>query len=149
MLSQIVLEEQKIDFRGGTFTVRGIGLDSIAYLMNTGNRDELESAVASLEAIFEAKGDAGALQAGLMSLVTQLPALCAKVVALAAGEPDEWEKVLKLPLPVQLEAVNAIGRLTFDGEDSIRSFMAGLLILMSGLTTTMKVAGQTLGGTRG
>jgi hypothetical protein len=43
-----------------------------------------------------------------------------------------------------LDAILAIGRLTFDGEDSIRNFVSGLMTLMTSATTASKIAGQTV-----
>lgn len=150
MLSEIVLEQQEIKFRGGTFTVRGIGLDTIVSLMNSGNRGELETVVAALEELHGAAkaDDAPALEAGLLKLIVEMPDLVAKVIAFSAGEPEQWAKVRQLPLPVQLECVNAIGRLTFDSEESIRTFIPGLMSLMSGTTTAMKIASEQITGTK-
>jgi hypothetical protein len=74
----------------------------------------------------------------------QLPGLTAKVIAFAADEPGEAHKVVKLPVSVQLEAILAIGRLTFDGETSIKNFMSGLLTLVTSMRNAAAQANQIL-----
>lgn len=146
MLSNMVIETQRISYRGNEFAVAGIGLDTIAELMVSGERGQLETAVAQLEKLYNATQakDDNAMTAGLTQLVLQLPGLAAKLIALAAGEPNQTDKVRKLPISVQLDAILAIGRLTFDGEDSIKNFVNGLMTLLSGMTKTARLAGQTV-----
>jgi len=144
MLANLVIETETIKYRGSEFTVQGMSLDSVAALMADGNRSELELAVEQLEVLFKAtdKNDSKAISDGVGALMVQLPGLTAKVIAFAAGEPAEASKVLKLPISVQLEALLAIGRLTFDGETSIKNFMSGLLTLMTSLTKAANITGQ-------
>jgi hypothetical protein len=145
-LANLSIETAVVKFRGSEFTVRGLGLDTVAALMQDGNREELELAVKQLEALYKATkaDDTAGITSGVNKLVVQLPGLTAKVIAFAADEPGEADKVRKLPLPVQLDAILAIGRLTFDGEDSIRNFVSGLMTLMTSATTASKIAGQTV-----
>jgi len=144
MLANLVIEQQTIRFKTGEFVVRGIGLDTITALFHDGNREDMETAVGELEAVYRASQgkDNAALTEGLTRLVVRLPALTAKLIARAADEPGEWEKVMKLPLPVQLDTLLAIGRMTFDGEDSIKNFVSGLTTMLASITKAAKVAGQ-------
>lgn len=151
-LANLVVETAAVKFRGGEFTVRGLGLDTVAALMQDGSREELGTAVNHLEVLFKATKaeDSEGIKQGINMLVVQLPGLAAKVIAYAADEPGEVDKVRKLPLPVQLEAILAIGRLTFDGEDSVRNFVTGLMTLMTSTTAASKIASQTVSiGTKG
>ncbi len=145
-LANFEIETAAVKFRGGEFTVRGLGLDAVSYLMQSGSREELDLAVSQLEELFRAstEKDSAAIAGGIQKLIVQLPGLAAKVIAFAAEEPNEVAKVRKLPVSVQLEAMLAIGRLTFDGEDSIRNFVSGLMTLMTSVTKTMTIASQTV-----
>jgi hypothetical protein len=145
-LANLKIETAAVQFRGGEFTVRGLGLDTVAALMHDGNREELGTAVNQLEVLFKATKaeDSEGIKQGINMLMVQLPGLAAKVIAYAADEPGEVDKVRKLPLPIQLEAILAIGRLTFEGEDSIRNFVSGLVTLMASATAASKIAGQTV-----
>lgn len=62
---------------------------------------------------------AGAMDLGL-ELIEKCPLFAAYIIALAADAPDEPEvrtKFQRLPFPVQIEALEHIAKLTFDGED--------------------------------
>jgi hypothetical protein len=41
------------------------------------------------------------------------PFVLGALIARGCGEPDLWEKAMTLPLPVQVEAIEHIARLTF------------------------------------
>lgn len=144
MLSDIQFESKKIVYRGSDFTVRGLGLDIIARLLASGTRTQIDAALAQIAAAQDAKkaGDSKAIDAALMGIATGLPELVAKVIALCADEPDAEAVVAKLPLPVQVEALIAIGQLTFDGEESIKNFVSGLMTLMGSVKGTVSIAGQ-------
>jgi len=63
----------------------------------------------------------------LASVLAQtVPDLAAAVIALASDEPDAVDVVRSLPLPVQLDALIAVGKLTFTDEGAVPKFLAGL-----------------------
>jgi hypothetical protein len=146
MLSDMVIETETITFRSQSFKVRGLGLDVIAALLADGNRVEIEAAVDQLEAIYKTLGkDKGAdMKPHLNKLVVQLPGLVAKAIAYAADEPQAVDVVRKLPVTVQLQAIMAIGRLTFDGETSVKNFMSDLMSLMTSAGKTADAAGKVV-----
>lgn len=148
MLADIVIASEKIVYRGGDFTVRGITFDSVARLIADGQRGDLDKALDELLAV--RKENSEQLVGVLAGIVTKLPDLTAKVIAEAAGEPEHWEKVKSLPTPVQLDAVLQIGKLTFDGEDSVKNFVRGVLqIVRSARTLSLSSLSPTTAETIG
>jgi hypothetical protein len=147
MLADIVVPSDKIVFRGGEFSVRGITFDSVARLIASGQRSDIDLA---LEELMGAKDDPDQLMGALAGLVAKLPDLTAKVIAEAAGEPEHWEKVKQFPVPVQLDALLVIGKLTFDGEDSVKNFVRGVLqIVKSAKTLSLSSLSPTTAVTTG
>jgi hypothetical protein len=144
MLSDIQFESKKIVYRGSDFTVRGLGLDIVSKLLASGARAQIDEAIGQLEVAYKSEGNGAVLEGALSKLAIELPGLAAQVIAFAADEPNAVEAVTKLPLPVQLEALMAIGRLTFDGEESIKNFVSGLMSMMSSVKRAVEIAGQTV-----
>lgn len=136
MLSDIVFETKTVKFAGGEFAVRGIGLHAIAGLINTGSRDDLEKAISVMRDAINA--DRESLDKALSKLVTLLPSLACRVIAFAAGEPDQHMKVGQLPLPVQFEAIQSIFSLTFGGAESLKKFLGALMSSLSAATNASK-----------
>lgn len=131
MLADIVVETQTVTFPGGDFILRGISFDKLARLMVAGNRADIEAVIEELSVAMNAadKKDEGALLDTLKGLLVKLPALAAKMIAICANEPDEWQKVEDLSMATQLDALLAIGRLTFNSEDAIKNFVSGVMTL--------------------
>lgn len=141
MLADIQIETRKIVFRGGEFAVRGVTFATVARLVSVGQRAELERAIDQLGDLKDAGQEQ--LIGALAGIVTQLPKLAAMVIAEAADEPGEWEKVTKLPMPVQLEALLEVGKLTFDGADSVKNFVRGLFELMTAANSMLSQSKQS------
>lgn len=142
MLADIQIASKKIVFRGGEFAVRGITFSTVARLVSAGQRSDMEIAVSQLAELKDAQSEQ--LIGALSSIVAQLPTLTAMVIAEAANEPDEWEKVKQLPMPVQLEAILEIGKLTFDGADSVKTFVRGVLELMQAANSMLSQSKATI-----
>lgn len=60
-------------------------------------------------------------------LLVQMPDFIAHVIAYAAHEPDQWSKVLHLPVPVQVECLKKIASLTFNDEAGFREFVGNVV----------------------
>ena len=73
-----------------------------------------------------AKQDAENMGSLASVLAQTVPDLAAAVIALASDEPDAVDVVRSLPLPVQLDALIAVGKLTFTDEGAVPKFLAGL-----------------------
>jgi hypothetical protein len=137
MLADVVIETRKIVFRGGEFEVQGLTFDMVARLVTAGHRGELDKAIELFQGLQVGSDDTDVI-GSLSSLITMAPVLAAKAIALGCGEMDQWEKARSLPMPVQLDALLAIGKLTFDGADSVKNFLRGLQDLLSGMTPLLQ-----------
>jgi hypothetical protein len=92
--------------------LRGLGLDGIMFLLRT-QGEAMQSLYAQAVA-----GELGAESAMdlAMNVLDQSGELGALVIALAAGEIDQWEAAMNLPASVQIEALEKIALLTFAAE---------------------------------
>lgn len=146
MLSDVVIETATIKAGNQEFEVSGLSFAMVARLFNGGDRDELQKAVEELEGIFHASqaGDGTDVRGRVGAVLAQLPTLAAKVIAVAADEPSLWERVMKFPVPLQLDALMEIGRLTFTGEDAVKNFVSGLLTLTGKTIQAVEIASQEM-----
>jgi hypothetical protein len=111
------LPREEVSYMGTSFFVRGLSLTHVSALVAS-RRAEVSAA---LEQWSDAKGDAGVFASTLLST---LPGLVAQVIAEAADEPDMAEAAAGLPAPVQVEALAAVARLTFESVDRAGEFLA-------------------------
>ena len=139
-LSAVVLPKKSVRVGETAFDVRGLSFHDISDLM-TGNQDDLVELVTMYVQTAEqgedpmAGGTAGV--AFLQKVVHELPSLVAKVVAIAADEPDSYAVVEKMPFPAQLEAILAVGQMTFEDEDGLKKFGENILTLLAALTSSV------------
>ncbi len=96
-LSNFSVATKEIKSDEGSFKVKGITLGALAELL-TNYKEELET-------LFSGTAD-------IPNLIVKAPDFCAELIAHAAGEPDEIEKVKDLPLGLQLTAIGSIWELT-------------------------------------
>lgn len=113
-LSDFELPTEEIRVGKTTIIVRGLGFADVALLI-TRNKESLEKAVT----MFGAQAAPAAVAA---VVIAELPDLVAQVIACACDEPGAVKQAQRLPAPVQLEAVLAIGRLTFEETGSVKKF---------------------------
>ena len=113
--------KQSIALPDGTaFNVRGLTFHDLGTLLED-HRDEFLAAGQII-----AKQDAENMGSLASVLAQTVPDLAAAVIALASDEPDAVDVVRSLPLPVQLDALIAVGKLTFTDEGAVPKFLAGL-----------------------
>jgi len=74
-------------------------------------------------------------------LMVQMPELIARVIAYSAHEPDQWDKVRHLPVPVQTECVKKLAVLTFNDEAGFRDFVGNVV---AALRSARNVVPQSL-----
>lgn len=120
-LKHITFAESVVEFPGGDITVRGLNLADILTI--------IQNHRAPLDALFKAIGEKAKLPKGtpgsefeldelgiqLMPLISQAPDAAAQIIACAADEPgpDGLRIAKRLPLPVQVDALEKILALTF------------------------------------
>lgn len=132
-LADFTPARETVEFKGGSFDVRGLSLDDVSILMR--------SHLPDVEAIIDllAKGNAGAefeVSAVLehaITLVKEAPGLVANLIALACDEPDEVDKARALSLPVQVRAIETICKVTFDEAGGPKKFVESLVHLLASL----------------
>lgn len=109
-LASYTPERHEVVLKGGSFHVEGLSLEAVSWLVQY-HLPDLEA----LFALFQNAEvvDEKSLRPLFMSLVTEAPGFVANVIALAAGEPDHAKTAAKLPAPVQVDVLLAIGDLTF------------------------------------
>lgn len=131
-------EVREFPLQGGrhTFSVRGLSLSDLAVLIRTHLPD--------LEGLFEVFQKGGGLDdVDVLSLATSLaaeaPGFTANVIALAAGEVDATNSAAALPFPVQVEALVAIGDLTFKEVGGVKKSleMVTTLLMKTGMNKTL------------
>ncbi len=115
---------------GSSFDVRGFTFNDLSLLV----AEHRQEFMAAGEIIAKNADNMGSLAAVLCETT---PALVASAIALAADEPDAAATVRTLPMPVQLDALLEIGRLTFTDEASVPKFLAGLTALVRAGTTAL------------
>lgn len=126
-----------IETPGGMFAVRGLSLSDISSLA-VRNRE-------TLKALFEkATQSDGAveldnMEAIAVSLAQTAPGIVAEVIALATDEFDDEaiEAAKGLPFPAQVEALEAIGKLTFTTEGGLKKVVATIINVTKGTTTAI------------
>lgn len=129
-------KREQITFSGGSFSVRGLGLDDFAVLIN--------EHLADMDSLFDLYDEASRQDARVAEiarfaivLAREAPALTANVIALASDEPDTVEQARRLSLPVQVNALKAIGTLTFEEAGGFRKFAESLTSLLTAIRPTV------------
>lgn len=123
-------ERLEVTFKGGSFSVRGLSLDDVTALI-TKHLPDLDKLADLLAGKATQETAAMETMSLALKLVVEAPALVAQAIALAADEPDFAENARKLPLPVQIDAVKKIGRLTFEESGGAKKFFESLSGLVS------------------
>ena len=131
MLSSIQIPRETINTSIGDFAVRGLTFTDLSRLLI----DHREDLTAAADIVAEAGDDLAAIA---QAVAVRLPKLAAGAVACAADEPDFAGTVAMLPITVQLDALIAIGRMTFTDEGALPKFLANLQMLTKGLASLKK-----------
>lgn len=141
-LSDYAPKSETVTFPGGEFTVRGLSLQDLTVLLRTHyatanalfDRYIGESAMAAATAKSPeiATGDPREV---VLEALEVAPGMISDVVARAADEPDKAALVARLPLGVQVEAIEAVVRLTLEAEGGLEKFVETVLRLTGSLAS--------------
>lgn len=132
-LSDYTPERQPIKLpREGSFSVRGLSVEDVSALLRAHmpHVDQMFQLYAAQTKDIFATGAAEKL---VLTVVKDFPQISAALISLASDEPDTEAQARKLPFPTQIEAISAIGRLTFEEVGGPKKFFASLSALMGGL----------------
>jgi hypothetical protein len=134
-LSELNFASETISTPGGDFVVRGLSFLDVMDLVEAhgpalaGAFTRIsESQETSLEVVV---GMAGKLAKGM-------PDLAAAVIAAGAGEPGAIDVAVRLPFPIQVEALEKIGRLTFQTEADVKNLVETAIRMMQGAAGTIQ-----------
>lgn len=121
--------------------VRGITPDDLARIM-VENAADVEQVFTMLERDDTlkdiAKDDPEAVMGAMKThgksffnmLITKVPELIAKIIAVAADDPEGYDHIRKnFVLPVQLEAITTVAKLTFVDSNGFKAFLGNVLAL--------------------
>lgn len=116
---------ESVEFKGGSVSVRGLSLDDMTVLMRNHLADLDRLMEIYRRDVRDELAVAAAIQYGV-SLAREAPGLVAHVIALASDEPDHVDQARMLPLPVQVEILKSVGRMTFEEVGGAKKFLEGL-----------------------
>lgn len=119
-LSSYVERQETVELPGNDpLVVRGFSLPDILLVVHRhrGMVEELFTRVASGELRAETAEET------IVSVIGEFAPVVGQVIASASGEPDEWETAMRLPLGVQVDALDKIIRLTFEANGGLEKFM--------------------------
>lgn len=113
----------------GPLVVRGLGLDSIVFLL----RHHWAAAEEILQRAQDGTLDASSVEELAVSMADQFAPLAAMIIACGAGEPNEWQNAQKLPASVQIDAIVKIGNLTLIAEGGLEKMMETVIKVLTGV----------------
>jgi hypothetical protein len=117
----------------GGLTVRGLSFFDIAPLVGQFGPE--------LTAVYEnVSGNDVNLNALIGDLVGKAPPLVGAIIASGCGEPEQTETAMRLPIAIQIEALQKIGELTFateGGAKKVFTMVIGMLNGTSALVTDL------------
>lgn len=132
-LADIIIPTRTIEYGASSFTIRPLCVDDVMRALFDAQNDVEDAVILFKNTVSDPKDDSQI--ATFMALVAnKLPALVARVIAYAADEPSQHEKVLRLPVPVQTDAFYAVVDMTFSEPDSLKKFAEKLTSIMTRLT---------------
>jgi len=133
MLKDYVATKRKVEFDGGNFEVRGISLPDVAAAVL--NHREAVDRIATVIRLQDqlSMDDLGAVLEIVIDVIKESPYLAADLICSCAEEPEEFSTAFKLPLSVQVEALRAIGELTFTDANALKKLIADVSTLLSGI----------------
>lgn len=132
---------ETIEYKGGSFDVRGIALDDLALLLKNHMAD-IDALIDIYEKEVREDVRVTAIAQYAMGLVKEAPGLVANAIALCSDAPDSVDKARRLPLAVQVKALEAIGRLTFEEAGGPKKFFESLKTLFGAVRPTPKMTGS-------
>ena len=126
-LSDLVIETQDVIVNGKTlFTVRGLCFNDITTLIRLYG-DDLDKVIDTFK---NGDNDSGIEDSEMIEVaLKEAPLVVSHAIALAANEPDQFDKVKTLGISTQLEAVKLIWKLTVDESGGLKKLIDNLMQL--------------------
>ena len=130
MLKDCVIARRKITFEGGEFELRGVSLPDISAAI----MEHREAVDRVAEILRRTRADDLTTTVDvLIDVIRESPYLSAFLICSCADEPDAYSAAFHLPLTVQIEALRAIGELTFSDAEALKKLIADVRGLLAGI----------------
>lgn len=139
-LKHIVFASSKVEFAGGDFTVRGLSLSDITFLVQAqrGSLDRLFNSI--LEKVTKPADDPAGqfnleeVDLHINTLLAKFPEVGAQIIACGSDElsPEGLAIAAQLPLPVQVDALDKILALTFQAEGGPKKLLETVIRMAQG-----------------
>jgi hypothetical protein len=132
-LKDLKLPHEEVKVPGGDkFAVRGLSLADIMSIVRK-HRATVSALFDRYASVIEGQGVS---EVG-RELLEAAPDVAADVIAHASGDPDAADVAARLPFPVQLDAIEKIGRLTFEAEGGPKKVLETVIRVLQGTTNFM------------
>ena len=131
MLKDCVITRRKITFEGGEFELRGVSLPDISAAIIE-HREAVDRVADILRSRVEMNDTASMIDI-LIDVIRESPYLAAFLICSCADEPNAYSAAFHLPLAVQVEALRAIGDMTFQDADALKKLIADVKGLLAGM----------------
>jgi len=131
MLKDCVIARRKISFEGGEFEIRGVSLPDISAAIM--EHREAVDRVADILRNQAEMNDFDSMIEILIDVIRESPYLAAFLICSCADEPDAYSAAFHLPLTVQVEALRAIGDMTFQDAEALKKLIADVKGLLAGI----------------
>lgn len=133
----LAIGETTIKTTGGDFKVRGLNLTDLTILMR-----HFGGPLQELYAKYQAEDpekikEKLAGDNSLADFIASVPNLANAIIAAASGAIDDIEIASKLPITVQIEALEAIGKHTFEEHGGPKKVVEAVIRIMKALTATL------------
>lgn len=121
-----------VPFKGGQLDVRGLTLEDVAILLRT-HLVDLDKIVEMFQGGVHDSVTSTMFAKYALKLARQAPGLVANIIALACDDGDDVDPYRKLGMAVQVDAIEHIGRLTFEEAGGPKKFVEKLKALLQGM----------------
>jgi hypothetical protein len=133
----------QVEFKGGSFFVRGLALDDVTALMKSFSSD-LEGMIGIYARGVNNDQTVAAMTQYAIALAKEAPGLVANVIARASDEPDAVDNARRLSMATQVQALKEIGRLTFEEAGGPKKFFESLNGLLTMVAPTATKTGSPI-----
>lgn len=128
---------KKLSFSGGDFEVRAVSLMDVAVIIEA-HETQIERIYQKVQMKTGQQITPELVGDVFMDVIREAPVLVGHLIAIAADERDANGDLLltvagSLPMTVQVEALQAIGELTFTDLASVKKFGADVMKLIRGI----------------
>lgn len=120
---KFTLKTETIKDGDNEVVVRGLSLNDIVQLMVV-NRDAVEAMFGEFAGRDPEQIKDTEITEVAMNLIETAPAMVAHIIALAADATDEFDNIMKLPVGMQMDALEKVGGLTFTSGGGAKKMLA-------------------------